>query len=140
VQIPTKNPVIVGDGAKRLEGTLTILARSVGIAYLSQSTHCHLSGKRESLSYLGVAQLLECKLAEGPVIPGYLGDVIGCCVSNSKGAHQSFGLLRGGLQLQLRSQLHVLKIHEKELFSITKIGSRRFFSMLKGKVSLVVSW
>lgn len=86
MQIPAKNPVVVGDGAKRFEGALTLLVKLVGIANLSQSAHRYLSRKRELLSHLKVAQLLERKLAESLVIPGHLGDVVGCCISSLKGS------------------------------------------------------
>ncbi len=110
VVIVPKNPVVVSDGAERLEDSLSLPIELVSISDFRDCAHNHLRTKIKASLGLVVGQLVQLVLPERVILPSYLADSIRSFVGSLKRFPEHVSLLVGEKEFYRNGQPHSLGI------------------------------
>jgi hypothetical protein len=108
--MPAQNTVVVTNRAGRREDAHRVPVELVGVHDLRHTTNRHLSGQRETASYLSIQQRLDAVAREFLGAPSLLADPVTRCVGGPQGVFKTAKLRRIGEQLYFGDQLQMLTV------------------------------
>ena len=133
--VPAQDAVIVGNRAVWLEGARRLAVKLIGVGDLRDATH-HDLGRQSKLRLDSVVhQLVNAKLMELALLPGYVADVVASGIGLLKCFEQTLMLFWCRLQLDPGREFHAHIIAHYHLFD-KKEGTAQFLPRLKTGVSL----